>query len=55
MKPRMYGDMNAFAEKLKNMGFAEVRYVETAAAIFGSRHRAAMMMLGDSAMLVGRK
>ncbi len=37
------------------MGFAEVRYVETAEAIFGSKQRAAMMMLGDSAMIVGRK
>ena len=55
MKPQMYGDMNAFAEKLRGMGFAEVRYVETAEAIFGSKSRAAMMMLGDSAMLVGRK
>jgi len=47
--------MNAFVEKLKSMGFAEVRYVETAEAIFGSKQRAAMMMLGDSAMIVGRK
>ena len=55
MKPQMYGDMNAFAEKLRGMGFAEVRYAETAEAIFGSKSRAAMMMLGNSAMLVGRK
>jgi len=55
MKPQMYGDMNAFAEKLRGMGFAEVQYLETAEAIFGSKQRAAMMMLGDSAMLVGRK
>ena len=55
MKPKMYGDMNAFAEKLKDMGFAEVQYVETAEAIFGSKRRAAMMMLGDSGMIVGRK
>ena len=55
MKPQMYGDMNAFVEKLKSMGFAEVRYVETAEAIFGSKQCAAMMMLGDSAMIVGRK
>ena len=55
MKPQMYGDMNAFAQKLRDMGFAEVRYVETAASIFGSKRRAAMMMLGDSAMIVGRK
>ena len=55
MKPQMYGDMNAFAQQLRDMGFAEVRYEETAAPIFGSRRRAALMMLGDSAMLVGRK
>ncbi len=55
MKPRMYGDMNAFAEKLRGMGFAEVQYVETAETIFGSKSRAAMMMLGNSAMIVGRK
>ncbi len=55
MKPQMYGDMNAFAEELKKIGFAEVRYVETSETIFGSKNRAAMMMLGDSAMIVGRK
>ena len=55
MKPQMYGDMNAFAQELRDMGFAEVRYVETSEAIFGSKQRAAMMMLGNSGMLVGRK
>ncbi len=55
MKPKMYGDMNAFAEKLKDMGFSDVRYVKTAEMIFGSERRAAMMMLGNSAMIVGRK
>lgn len=46
---------NAFTEKLRGMGFAEVQYLETAETIFGSKQRVAMMMLGDSAMLVGRK
>lgn len=55
MKPQMYGDMNAFVEELKGMGFAKVQYVETAEKIFGSKQRAAMMMLGNSAMIVGRK
>ncbi len=55
MKPQMYGDMNAFVEKLKGMGFADVRYVKTSETIFGSERRAAMMMLGSSAMIVGRK
>lgn len=55
MKPQMYGDMNAFVKKLREMGYERVEYVETAASIFGSRRRAALMMLGDSAMIVGRK
>ncbi len=55
MKKQMYGDMDAFVQKLQDMGFAQVAYVETAADIFGSKGRAAMMMLGDSAMIVGRK
>ena len=55
MKPQMYGDMNAFAQKLRDMGFEKVEYISTAAPIFGSKGRAAMMMLGDSAMIVGRK
>mgnify|MGYP004575297695 FL=1 len=54
MKPQMYGDMKDFAEKLKGMGFADVRYVKTAETIFGSKRRAAMM-LRSSAMIVGRK
>lgn len=55
MKPQAYGDMNAFVEKLRRMGFQEVHYVETVKPIFGSKRRGAMMMLGDSAMIVGRK
>ena len=55
MKPRMYGDMEAFARELRGMGYQEVRIVDTAKEAFGSRRRAAMMMLGDSRMLVGRK
>lgn len=55
MKPRMYGDMEAFAQELREAGFQEVRLVDTATEVFGSRRRAAMMMLGESRMLVGRK
>ena len=55
MKPRMYGDMEAFAQKLRDIGYQEVRLVDTTTEVFGSRRRAAMMMLGDSRMLVGRK
>lgn len=55
MKPQMYGDMHAFVQKLRDMGFEQVEYIETAAPIFGSKGRATLMMLGDSAMIVGRK
>ena len=55
MKPRMYGDMEAFAQRLRDMGYEEVRLIDTATEAFGSRRRAAMMMLGDSRLLVGRK
>ena len=55
MKRQMYGDMGAFVQKLQDMGFAKAVYMETAADIFGSKGRAARMMLRDSAMIVGKK
>ena len=55
MKPRAYGDMEAFAQELRDMGYEDVRLIDTATEVFGSRRRAGMMMLGDSRMLVGRK
>ena len=55
MKPRMYGDMEAFARELRDMGYADVRFIDTAQEAFGSKGRAAAMMLGASKMLVGRK
>ena len=55
MKPHMYGDMEAFAQELRDMGYEDVQLIDTAQEAFGSRRRAAMMMLGDSRMLVGRK
>ena len=55
MKPRMYGDMEKFAEELRDMGYQDVRLIDTAKEVFGSRRRAAMMLLGESRMLIGRK
>ena len=55
MKPRLYGDMEAFAQRLRDMGYEDVRLIDTAKEAFGSRRRAALMMLGDSKLLVGRK
>ena len=47
--------MEAFAQDLREAGFQEVRLVDTATEVFGSQRWAAMMMLGESQMLVGRK
>ena len=55
MKPHMYGDMEAFAQELRDMGYEDVRLIDTAREVFGSHRRATMMMLGNSRMLVGRK
>lgn len=55
MDPRLYADMDAFVERLKDMGFQDVRLVNTSEMIFGSEKRAALMMLGSSKLLVGRK
>ena len=37
MKPRMYGDMEEFARELRDMGYEDVRLIDTAAEAFGSR------------------
>lgn len=37
------------------MGYQDVRLIDTAREAFGSKRRAALMMLGESRMLVGRK
>ena len=35
MKPRMYGDMEAFAQELRDMGYEDVRLIDTATEGFG--------------------
>lgn len=55
MKPRMYGDMEAFVQKLRDMGYEEVELVDTRETIFGSEARAKAVMLGGSRLLRGRK
>ena len=40
---------------LREMGYQDVRLIDTAEEAFGSHRRAAMMMLGSSRLLVGRK
>ena len=54
MKPRLYGNLDTFAQSLRAAGFSEVRIIDTS-KIFGNPLRATLLMLGSSKMLVGRK
>ena len=49
------GDMEPFAQELRDIGYQDMRLIDTAQEAFGSHGRAAAMMLGASKMLVGRK
>ncbi|HAQ51634.1 MAG TPA: SAM-dependent methyltransferase [Lachnospiraceae bacterium] len=55
MSKGRYGDMDAFAEKLRDMGYAEVRLIDTTDGKFMSRFEALWMELSGSKLLVGRK
>ena len=50
-----YGDMQAFAEKLKAMGYEKVELIDTANGMFISPGEAKWMALSGSALMVGRK
>ena len=50
-----YGDMQAFAEKLRAMGYKKVELIDTTNGIFMSPHEAKWMALSGSALLVGIK
>ena len=50
-----YGDMSAFMQKLQEMGYAEVRLIDTTDGAFMSKKEAAWLGLGGSTLLVGRK
>ena len=53
--PCLFGVEGLVAQELRDMGYEDVQLIDTAQEAFGSRRRAAMMMLGDSRMLAGRK
>ena len=53
-KPR-YGDMQAFTEKLRGMGYEDVRLIPTDDGTFIRKGEAALMELKGSALLVGKK
>ena len=55
MSKSKYGDMEAFVEKLKDMGYAEVRLIDTTDGKFMSKFEATWMALSGSAVLTGRK
>ena len=50
-----YGDMQAFVEKLKAMGYEEVELIDTADGKFMTKFESIWMELYGSALLVGKK
>ena len=55
MSRRRYGDMDAFAKKLRDMGYEDVRVIDTTDGLFMTPREAATMDLAGSKLLVGRK
>ena len=52
---KMYGDMQPFVKKLKDLGYEKVELVPTDSGKFMSAWEAKWMSLGGSAILVGKK
>ena len=50
-----YGDMQAFAQKLRDMGYENVTLIDTTDGKFMTKSEAGWMGLAGSALLVGRK
>lgn len=55
MTPQKYGDMQAFVEKLKMLGYQKVALIETTGGMFMSPIEARRLMLRGSAILCGVK
>ncbi len=55
MSKAKYGDMKAFAKKLEDMGYSEVKLVDTTKGMFMSKWEATWMGLSGSTILIGRK
>ena len=55
MGKNRYGDMEAFCQKLKKMGYTEVRMIDTTDGMFMSKKESKRLMLQGSTLLVGRK
>ncbi|MBQ3938840.1 MAG: class I SAM-dependent methyltransferase [Clostridia bacterium] len=50
-----YGDMQAFVQKLRTMGYQQVELIDTTNGMFMSPWEAKWMALSGSALLVGKK
>ena len=50
-----YGDMTAFVQKLKELGFEKVELIDTTNGMFMSPKEAKWLALSGSALLVGKK
>ena len=55
MGKNRYGDMEAFCQKLHEMGYAEVRMIDTTDGMFMTKKESKLLMLQGSTLLVGRK
>ena len=55
MSNSKYGDMESFVKKLKDMGYEEVKLVDTTNGMFMSKWESTWMTLSGSAILMGRK
>ena len=50
-----YGDMQAFVKKLKDMGYGDVRLIDTTDGTWITKWESVWMELAGSALLIGRK
>ena len=55
MSPRRYGNMQAFVQKLRDMGYERVELLDTTDGSFMTSKEAKRLMLRGSTLLVGRK
>ena len=55
MSPRRYGDMQAFVQKLRDMGYERVELTDTTDGSFMTPKEAGRLMLRGSTLLTGRK
>lgn len=55
MSKSKYGDIKSFAKKLKDMGYEDVRLVDTTSGMFMNKFEATWMGLSGSTILMGRK